>query len=66
MIKGYENKNHLDIAEFIFKHIKEGRDSFHDPKNCPRYGGGDVRHVLQSHGWVYEEHLTINGKGLKP
>lgn len=64
MIKGYINKAHLRIADFVFKHIMEGRKSYHDPDNRPIYSGHDVRHVLQGHGWVFEEHLTLNGKGL--
>lgn len=64
-VAGYKNQHHKDIADFVFKHIEEGRQAYHSGKNRPQYGGNDVRHVLQAHGWVYEEHLTLNGKGLK-
>lgn len=63
-LKGYLSEDHKKLADFFFDLIMQGRVAFHTGKNFPSFSGGDFRHTIQSHGFVFENYLTMNGKGL--
>jgi len=49
---GYLNGFHKLIADWVFKYLKQGEESYFNPNLHPKFAGGDVRHVLQAYGWV--------------
>lgn len=52
---GYSNIIHKKIADWVFGLLKEGEEHRKTGVRKKNYGGGDVRHTIQSYGWVYED-----------
>ena len=65
-IKGYKNKEHAEVADWVFGLLAEGEECRRNG-TANSYPGSDVRHVIVSYGWVREDlRLALEKKNDAP